>query len=404
MRALLLVIDGFGMGPLPDADLYGDGGANTALRVCRASGGAEWPVLRGLGLGNCAALLGHRLSGCGPARPPLASYGLMAEASASKDTTTGHWELAGVLLDEPFRTFPPHFPSFPEELLDSFTRQTGYSVLGNKSASGTRIIEELGSAHLDGDGLIVYTSADSVLQIAGHEDVIGVDELYSVCRIARKICDPYRIGRVIARPFSGRPGRFIRTPRRKDFSMEPPGETILDVLRAGGVETVAIGKIGDLFCERGIVRSHHDAGNGPCLDRVVQCLQAPVTAPQFIFVNLIDTDMLYGHRRDIQGYHGAVSRIDGRLAEIITLLSGDDILIITADHGCDPGFAGSDHTREYVPLLVFMKGQSSYSIGIRDSFRDVAQSLATFFGVVPMAGGHSFIGSDGYLLTRGEAR
>lgn len=391
MRALLIIIDSFGVGELPDAADYGDCGANTALHICQGVEQVRWPNLQHFGLGNCSAILGHNLPGCEPVESPLASCGVMAEASAGKDTTTGHWELAGILLESPFTTFPYQHPSFPAELIESFKAQTGFNVLGNKGCSGTDIIEELGEAHLRGEGIIVYTSADSVLQIAAHEDVVPIARQYTLCETARKLSDPYRIGRVIARPFTGKPGSFTRTGNRKDFSMLPTDQTVLDLLQASGVETVAIGKIGDIFSEQGIDRSYHDSGNSACLDRVVSCLEEASPERQFLFVNLVDTDMHYGHRRDVQGYHDAVQMIDERLADISALLSADDVLIITADHGCDPGFAGSDHTREYVPLLVYSKKLVATDLGVRKSFCDVAQSLASYFNIAPMKNGKSFI-------------
>jgi len=391
MRAMLLVIDSFGIGALPDAGLYGDIGANTALHICEGVAEVQWPNLRSMGLGNCSALLGNILPGCEPSPKPLASYGAMVERSVGKDTTTGHWELAGIVLTEPFVTFSQHYPSFPEQLIREFSQRTGYGVIGNKGASGTRIIEELGQAHLEGGEVIVYTSADSVMQLAAHEEVIAVEKLYEICSIARKLCDPYKIGRVIARPFRGKPGEFRRTSARKDFSMFPPQDTVLDILQANNVLTVGIGKIGDIFSERGITESYHDHGNQSCLDRLVECLQKPQESGQFIFVNLIDTDMLYGHRRDIKGYHEAVSLVDGRLAEVMELMHQEDLLIITADHGCDPGFPGSDHTREYVPLLVYGKGAAVENLDIRAGFCDVAQSIARYFNVPPTASGESFI-------------
>lgn len=384
---MLVVIDSFGIGALPDAELYGDSGANTALHICEALGKVNWPQLQKLGLGNCSTILGHNLPGCEPVSQPLASYGVMMETSAGKDTTTGHWELGGIVLENPFTIYPLQHPSFPEELIQNLIEQTGHNVLGNVGASGTAIIEQLGAAHLRGEGIIVYTSADSVLQIAAHEDIVPIDELYSMCKTARTLCDPYHIGRVIARPFTGRIGSFTRTTHRKDFSMGAPEATILDILQAEGVETVAIGKIGDIFNEKGIDKSFHDSGNNACIDRVLLCLREPTSKHQFLFVNLVDTDMLYGHRRDIKGYHDAVQRIDEQLPALCELMSQDDILFITADHGCDPSFKGSDHTREYVPLLVYRKGIAGSDLGVRQSFCDVAQSLASFFNVPAMQKG-----------------
>jgi len=391
VRVLLVVIDGFGVGALPDAAAYGDAGANTALHVCEGVQTVHWPNLRELGLGNCAELLGYTLPGCPPVDRPAASYGVMAEASAGKDTTAGHWELAGVVTGEPFKTFPLVYPSFPQSLIDDFSAKTGCKVLGNKGASGTAIIAELGEAHMAGEGVIVYTSADSVFQIAAHEEIIPLEELYRICETARKLCDPYRVGRVIARPFIGEPGNFTRTGARRDFSMLPPEDTLLDVLQRKGVETVGIGKIGDIFSERGLDRSYHDSGNEACLDRIVSCLRDYTDNERFIFVNLVDTDMLHGHRRDVQGYHDAVHQVDERLGKILGLLKGDDVLIVTADHGCDPGFTGSDHTREYVPLLWSAMEGVPENLGIRRSFADVAQSVATLFYAPALKNGKSFI-------------
>ncbi|MCP4670102.1 MAG: phosphopentomutase [Desulfobacula sp.] len=391
MQAIVLIIDSFGVGALPDAENYDDKGANTALHICEAIPFEKWPCLKSLGLGNCTNILGTVLPGCEPVSNPLASFGVMAEKSEGKDTTTGHWELAGINLEEPFHTFPPEFPSFPEKLLQDLQSRTGHRILGNKSASGTKIIEELGPAHMEGKGIIVYTSADSVLQIAAHEKIVSVKELYRICNTAREICDRYNVGRVIARPFTGTKGNFIRTESRKDFSMEPPGETILDHLKTNGVETVGIGKIGDIFAHQGLDKSFHDKGNKACLDRTLACMKQKKGNDQFLFVNLVDTDMLFGHRRDIKGYCDAVQKIDDSLVNVIDLMSDSDLLIITADHGCDPGFKGTDHTREYVPLLVYKKKREVMNLKIRTSFCDVAQSLASFFNVPALRHGKSFI-------------
>lgn len=391
MKAVLLIIDSFGVGALPDANLYGDEGANTALHICEALPFKKWPQLQKLGLGNCANLLGYTLPGCEPIQNPLASYAVMAQASAGKDTTTGHWELAGIKLAKPFHTFPKSFPSFPRKLVNDFQEITGITIIGNRGASGTAIIEDLGPAHMQGEGIIAYTSADSVFQIAAHEEIICVEDLYRICETARKLCDPYNVGRVIARPFIGTPGQFKRTASRKDFSMTPPGKTILEHLHQHGVHTIGIGKIGDIFKEQGLATSYHDAGNQACLERTLECLEENRQQDQFLFINLVDTDMLFGHRRNIKGYHDAVQAIDDTLLDLMNAMSKDDILIITADHGCDPGFRGTDHTREYVPLLVFQKNVSVDNLGIRTSFCDVAQSLATYFKTPAMANGKSFI-------------
>lgn len=395
MRAILLVIDSLGVGALPDAQMYGDVGANTALHICKAIPEKKWSWLQKLGLGNSAGLLGHHLPGCEPVHTPLAGFGVMGQASAGKDTTTGHWELAGIILDPPFHTFPPAFPSFPGKMVRDFEKLTGQKMLGNKSASGTAIIEELGKAHMKGQGIIVYTSADSVLQIAAHEEIVPIEDLYKICETARALCDSYQVGRVIARPFIGTPGQFKRTTSRKDFSMAPPQKTLLDHLKMTGVQTIGIGKIGDIFKEQGLDLSFHDAGNEACLERILGCMgKKNKKFDQFLFINLVDTDMLYGHRRDIKGYHDAVQRIDDTLPCIMDRMSGEDLLIITADHGCDPGFKGTDHTREYVPLLVYQKEKKTENLGIRASFCDVAQSLASFFKAPVMAHGKSFINQN----------
>jgi phosphopentomutase len=391
MQAIVLVIDSFGVGALPDANLYGDVGANTALHICQAFPEKKWAVLQSLGFGNSAQLLGHKLLGCESISGPLASFGVMEARSPGKDTTTGHWELAGIVLDQPFHTFPKDFPSFPEKLIKEFQKLTGYKILGNKSASGIAIIDELGAKHMNGDGIIVYTSADSVLQIAAHEKIVPVKELYEICEIARNLCDPYNVGRVIARPFVGSPGQFERTSSRKDFSMSVPRPTILDKLQTNGITTIGIGKIGDIFKEQGLDQSFHDKGNAACLTRTLDIIKDNEKKDQLLFINLVDTDMLFGHRRDIKGYHDAVQQIDDKLSLIMKAMSEEDLLIITADHGCDPGFKGTDHTREYAPLLVYQKGVGAKNLGIRGSFSDVAQSLASFFGIRAMDHGKTFI-------------
>lgn len=390
-RVTVLVIDSFGIGALPDAGDYGDTGANTALSVCRAGEGVPFPTLRRMGLGNCSTLLGTELPGCEPEDEPSAWYGAMAEYSPGKDTTTGHWELAGVHLDEPFTTFPDGPPSFPAELLDAFTARTGLKVLGNKAASGTRIIEELGQEHLATGRPIVYTSSDSVFQIAAHENVLPVPELYSVCETARELCDPYRVARVIARPFVGTPGSFTRTADRRDFSMAPPEPTILDHLQIHGVETIGVGKIGDIFCERGLDHSVHAKGNPACLHETMRLMEHGTIDPQFIFVNLVDTDMVYGHRRDAEGYRDAVAAVDRTLPAMMRAARRGYVIVVTADHGCDPEFRGTDHTREYVPVLWWDGTESGRNIGVREQFSDLAQSVAVYFGVPPIENGVSFV-------------
>jgi phosphopentomutase len=380
LQAVLIVIDSFGIGSAPDAEEYGDEGANTAVHIAESVGGARWPTLKRYGLGNAAALLGKEMPGCEPVDEPTAIFGVMAQKSPGKDTTTGHWELAGIELDRPFGTFPPEPPSFPEELVSKFEAETGRKILGNKAASGTVIIEELGREHIRTGNPICYTSADSVFQIAAHEEVIPPEELYRMCETARRLCDAYYVARIIARPFVGEPGSFTRTSGRRDFSLPLPGPSILDHLQVCGVITAGVGKIGDIFNEQGLTVSHHDKGNEACIDRVESLLAEESGGPRFVFVNLVDTDMIYGHRRDPKGYHDSVMQTDMRLNEILKLLGEGDLLIVTADHGCDPTFEGTDHTREFVPLLAVRKGQQGGSLGIRHGLSDVAAGLAVFFG------------------------
>jgi len=396
MRSVILVIDSFGIGALPDAGQYGDEGSNTALHIAQALPGEKWTALGDLGLGNASELLGNPLPGCDARKNPLGCFGVMAGKSPGKDTTTGHWELAGLELPKAFHTFPPEYPSFPEEILGAFSKETGRGVLGNKAASGTAIIEELGEEHLKTGDLICYTSADSVFQIAAHEDVVPLEKLYRYCEIARKLCNPYMIGRVIARPFIGTPGDFTRTKGRRDFSLPLPEIGILEHLQKHGVVTHGVGKIGDIFNEEGITHSHHDKGNPACLDRTEELLSQPSQGKkEFLFVNLVDTDMIYGHRRDIAGYGEAVEEVSRRLPALMEKLEPGDLLIITADHGCDPSFKGTDHTREYVPLLVFHKEKTppggGESLGIREAFSDVAATLAEYFGAPPYPRGRSFL-------------
>ncbi|MEI8092837.1 MAG: phosphopentomutase [Spirochaetales bacterium] len=389
MRAFLLVIDSFGIGELGDAAQYGDVGSNTALHIAQAVGGARWPNLQALGLGNAAELLGFSLPGCPAALHPGGCWGVMEEVSPGKDTTTGHWELAGFQLEEAFPVFRPDFPSFPPELLHRLTAVSGLEFLGNCAASGTQVIEDFGAEHLRTGKPIVYTSSDSVFQIAAHEDVLSQVELYELCAKARVICNDWTVGRVIARPFRGTPGAFERTSGRHDYSYQLPGPSIIDHLASFGVETIAVGKISDIFNGQGFSQSYPDKGNPACLARTVELVRAPTAKSQLVFVNLVDTDMIYGHRRDPKGYHDCVAQTDEVLGELLPLLRDDDVLMITADHGCDPTYRGSDHTREHVPLLLWSRKQAPRSLGIRSSFADVAQSLAKAFGAADYPSAHS---------------
>lgn len=398
MNVFLLVIDSLGIGALPDADLYGDTGSNTAAGIAREAGPLKWPNLQAMGLGNAALLTGEKLNGCPPVDYSTALHGVMRERSPGKDTTTGHWEMAGIILEKAFPVFPPDFPSFPEKLVKDFIRSTGVpGILGNKAASGTEIIEELGEEHLRTGKPICYTSADSVFQIAAHNDIFPKNELYRLCEEARRLCDEYYVGRVIARPFDGKPGSFRRTADRHDWSIALPGPTLLDHLRSGGVETVAVGKIGSIFNEQGIDVSFHDSGNPACLKRTLEIAGEKSGRDRFVFVNLVDTDMIYGHRRDPQGYHDAVAAIDAVLPGLESRLSTGDIIVITGDHGCDPTFKGTDHTREHVPVLLRQVGfpavrAEKNQIGIRETFADLSASVQKAFGKVPAGPGKSFLG------------
>ena len=390
-RATVIVIDSFGIGALPDAENYGDTGANTALHICEHVPGEKWPVLTSLGMGNASeTLLSTVLPGCPGLREPIGSWGVMDEKSPGKDTTTGHWEIAGIVLEKAFAVFPSSYPSFPPEFVKEFERETGRGILGDRAASGTEIIQELGEEQLSTGKLICYTSADSVFQIAAHEDMVPLEELYAACRTARRLLDTYRIARVIARPFTGVPGNFTRTKNRKDFSIALPAPSLLDVLKDKGLKTTGVGKIGNIFNEQGLVTNYADKGNAACLERTAFLLSKAPREDEFVFVNLVDTDMIYGHRRDTEGYFGALKEIDTVLGTVIDNLSADDLLIITADHGCDPTFRGTDHTREYVPLLVYRKGSSSRNLGIRSGHDDIAATICAYFGLEAYGEGKSF--------------
>jgi phosphopentomutase len=392
MRAFLIVLDSVGIGAAPDAPAYGDEGSSTLAHLAEKAGGLRVPCMQSLGLGNIASLLpgGLPIRGVPPAAAPRGLYGALQEVSQGKDTTTGHWEMAGLVLREGLTLFPPGPPSFPDSLLAEFARRTGRSILGNKAASGTAVIEELGPQQMREGSWIVYTSADSVFQIAAHEEVISLPELYKGCEIARALCDPLRVGRVIARPYLGKPGAFRRTENRRDYSLPLPSPTVLDRLHDEGFEVVTVGKLDDIFAGSGISRSIHVENNRDAQSGVLDLAR---NLPRgLVFANLIDFDMLYGHRRDAIGYARALEASDQFLTELLPLLRADDLLIVTADHGNDPTFNGSDHTREFVPLLAFRPGARwSGSAGIRHGFFDIAQSLADFFGIGPMPLGSSFI-------------
>ena len=363
------MLDSVGIGNAADADRYGDEGANTLVHIFERISDLQLPNLTTLGLGE---ILGRPRYSGEPARlQPRASHGRMEERSAGKDTTTGHWEIAGVILDEPFTVFE----RFPDELVKAIELEADVKFIGNFASSGTVILEKLGAEHLETGQPILYTSADSVLQIAAHEDVTPVPKLYELCQIARHHADRYRIGRVIARPFAGTRGNFRRTTRRHDFSMRPP-PTILNAIAGAGFPVVGIGKISDIFAGEGITESHPTISNIDGMKKIDQLWAT--TEHGLIFINLVDFDMTFGHRRDTAGYANALLEFDQWLGTFTSSVSDDDLVIITADHGNDPTFRGTDHTREQVPLLVMHKGESR-DLGTRKTFADVAASLAAFF-------------------------
>ena len=382
-RVLLITLDGCGIGELPDADRYGDVGANTLGHVAEACGGLNLPNLQTLGLGNIL-----QLPGVPAVAAPQGGWGRMAEASAGKDTTTGHWEIAGIIEPNPLPTYPT---GFPEEIIAALRRETDLDFLGNVAASGTEILKVLGDEHLRSGRPIVYTSADSVFQVAAHEGIIPVERLYEICRAARRILDPYRIGRVIARPFVGdAPENYRRTTNRHDFSLAPTAPTILDGLTAAGIPVFGVGKIRDIFAGRGIGDYGYSSDN---CDGMAKTLNALASMERgLIFTNLVDFDMLYGHRLDAKGFGQALEEFDRWLPECRAALKAEDLLIVTADHGCDPTTPGSDHTREYVPLLVWSPAMTrGTALGVRTSFADVAATLAEAYGL-PVGAGKGFLG------------
>jgi phosphopentomutase len=381
-RVILIVLDSVGCGDAPDADEYGDQGSNTLANTARAVGGLKLPNMGQLGLGNLTAI-----KGVPPVSRTSGVYGRLTESSAGKDTTTGHWELMGVPLDKPFPTYPD---GFPQDLMAEFERRIGRGTLGNYPASGTVIIQELGAEHVRTGKPIVYTSADSVFQIAAHEEIISVDELYPLCEVARDLLTgEHAVGRVIARPFIGEAGNFTRTERRKDFSLVPPEDTLLDVLKAAGQEVIGVGKIEDIFAHRGLTRSSHTPNNMEGVDAILDFMTED--SEGLIFANLVDFDMLYGHRNNARGYADALEEFDVRLPEIQAALQDTDVLIITADHGNDPTTASTDHARERVPILIAgTQVQRSMHLGTRDSFADVAATIADLLSVVWHGAGASF--------------
>lgn len=379
-RVFLIVLDSCGIGELPDAAQYGDEGSNT-LKACYDSGKLSVPTMEQLGLFHIE----------GNAYPktatPIGSYARLAERSAGKDTTTGHWEIAGLVSETAMPTYPN---GFPQEILNEFSRRTGRDVLCNKPYSGTQVILDYGQEHLSSGALIVYTSADSVFQIAAHESIVPVEQLYEYCQIAREIlCGPHSVGRVIARPFIGEYPNFIRTANRRDFSLLPPQDTLLDILQKQGMDTIAVGKISDIFAGKGVSRKIISHSNDEGM-RITEKLLAE-DFHGLCFVNLVDFDMKFGHRNDVSGYTEALNRFDSQLKELLPLLREDDVLMITADHGCDPSTPSTDHSREYTPLLIYGKEiKENCNLGTGASFGNIAATIAELLGIEAFGDFHSY--------------
>jgi phosphopentomutase len=381
-RAILVVLDGVGAGANPDAAAYGDEGASSLEHCAQAIGGLSLPHLGSIGLGNITPIVGTP-----PRTDTTGSYGRMASAAAGKDSTTGHWEMTGVVLQKPLPTYPNGFPA---DLVAAFEQAIGRKVIGNKAASGTEIIKELGEEHMRTGYPILYTSADSVFQIAAHQDVIPLQELYHMCEIARgMLTGEHAVGRVIARPFVGTPGAFKRTEHRRDFSLPPLGISLLDLLKGAGKEVIGIGKIEDLFAGRGLTQRDHTETNRDSMEAMLHWLERDFTG--LLFVNLVEFDMLWGHRRDSQGYAQALRDVDAWFAQVQQVLRRQDAIFFTADHGVDPTYRGTDHTRECVPLLAYGQPiRPGVNLGTRPTFADLGQTLAQAFGVGPLAAGTSF--------------
>lgn len=381
------MLDSVGAGELPDAAEYGDAGSNTLGNTARAVGGLSMPNLGAMGLGNVTEVLGVP-----PVASPKASWGRNAEASAGKDTTTGHWEMMGLKLTHAFPTYPD---GFPPEVMDAFTRETGLGWLGNYPASGTVIIQQLGDEHVRTGKPIVYTSADSVFQIAAHEDVIPIEELYRICEVARtRVCvGEHAVGRIIARPFVGpdATGAYVRTHRRRDFALAPSEPTVLDRLAENGVTSFGIGKIGEIFAWRGICESPHSENNMHGFDNLLKRVASD--EPGFVLANLVDFDMIWGHRNDVEGYARGLEAVDARIPELLDVMIDGDLLIVTADHGCDPTTESTDHSREYTPLIACMKGvEAGTDLGTRSTFADIGETVLDFYGISDACGrGSSFL-------------
>ena len=388
-RAIIIVLDGVGAGAARDAADYGDAGSNTLANVAEAIGGVELPNLETMGLGRALSMRGMSSD-----IPPRAAWGIMHPASPGKDSTTGHWEIAGLHLEHPFPTYPD---GFPQSVIDEFSRITGRPVAGNVAGSGTAMIDRYAAVHASTGAWIVYTSADSVFQVAAHESIVPLTELYAACKAARAILKaPHNVSRVIARPFVGEPGAYRRTPNRRDFSIEPLGETLLDALEQAGIDRQGVGKVDDLFAGRGI-SSHHTADNRDGIARIQAWIggsgNPDVSHSGFLFANLVDFDQLFGHRNDIAGFYGALRQFDAALPDLLAGLRDGDLLAITADHGNDPTTPSTDHARECVPVLVTAggRGVKAVSLGQRETFSDLGATIAEWFGLSFRGRGTSFL-------------
>lgn len=381
-RAILVVLDGVGAGANPDASDYGDTGASSLEHCAHAIGGLSLPNLGSIGLGNITPI-----EGTPPTEKARGAYGRMAEKAAGKDSTTGHWEMTGVVLHKPLPTYPH---GFPPDVVEVFEQAIGRKVIGNKAASGTEIIQELGEEHVRTGRPILYTSADSVFQVAAHQEVIPLPELYHMCEIARSLLTGEQaVGRVIARPFIGTVGAFKRTEHRRDFSLAPLGTTLLDLLKDAGKDVIGIGKIEDLFAGRGLTQRDHTETNRDGMTATLRWLERDFTG--LLFVNLVEFDMLWGHRRDSEGYAQALRDVDSWFAEVQRAMQPEDAIFFTADHGVDPTYRGTDHTREQVPLLAYGEPvQAGVNLGVRPTFADLGQTLAQAFEVGSLAAGNSF--------------
>ncbi|MCR1953778.1 phosphopentomutase [Clostridioides mangenotii] len=382
-RVIWIIIDSVGIGELPDADKFGDVGANTIGNIVKSQGDINMPNIVDMGIGNIDGV-----DFLEKADKPAAAFGKCAEISQGKDTTTGHWEMAGIVVDKPFKTFPN---GFPKEIIDEFEKQTGRKVVGNKPESGTVILDELGEHQIKTGDAIVYTSADSVLQIAAHEEIIPLEELYNMCKIARKIMSgDNAVARIIARPYIGnKKGSFERTSNRRDYSVDPFKTTVLDNIKGSGLDVIAVGKIEDIFNGKGITEAVHTKDNMDGVDKTIKYIKSNNRG--LVYTNLVDFDSKYGHRRDPKGYKKAIEEFDARLPEIIEAMKEDDILIINSDHGNDPTYKGTDHTREYIPVLIYGdRIKKGVNLGVRSSFCDIGATIADILGVEKTNCGESF--------------